>query len=186
MSYSAITDIEAAGLFDNEFSYINSQRSDSFRSNGLNHFLKTWVSLFGILFLISCSGGSSTSLVSNALDSKSNGGKVFVVRDTGSVGMIYSISVLVNGQNIGKIGMKETAVGNTKIGVNKLSVSMGGLAGLSTSDGTATFNNLEENKNRFFVIGIRLSTLTGDLTIKEVSEKQFRSKALNTSWKDYL
>ena len=147
---------------------------------------KAWLSLFVVLLLVSCSGGSNSSLVSSALDSKSSDAKVFVVRNTGSTCMIYSISVSLNGQSIGKVGMKETAVGNSIIGNNTVSAKMGGIGGMGTKDGKAFFNNPSGEKNMFFVIGIAPTAFTCGVTLREVNEKQFRAKALNTSWTDYL
>ena len=152
----------------------------------MRHLSKKWFSIAGLLLLISCSSGPSTSLITESLDTNSRGGKVFVVRDTGSMALIYKISVTINGRSAGKVGMKGTAVGSSTIGTNKVTVKMNGLGGIGMSDGIAFFEDLSGERNRFFIIGLRQNLWSAELILQEISEDQFRSKALNNKWTEYL
>ena len=100
--------------------------------------------------------------------------------------LIYKISVIINGKNIGKVGMKGTAVGSTTIGTNTITVKMNGIGGIGMSDGIARFQDLDGARNRFFIINLRQNLWDADLLLREVSEGQFRSKALNNKWTEYL
>ena len=82
--------------------------------------------------------------------------------------------------------MKGTAVGSSTIGTNKVTVKMNGLGGVGMSDGIAFFEDLSGERNRFFIIGLRQNLWDAELILQEISEDQFRSKALNNKWTEYL
>jgi len=139
------------------------------------------------LSLASCSSSSKNKRqVSLQLQDEVTSGRLFVVRNTGSPGILNKISVIHNGKNVGDIGMKETSVSNSVEGVNYLTASMNGLAGISTRDAPILTYDSTLGQNRFFVIRLLLKSNGADLYLVEVNERQFKSVALNSSWMDYL
>lgn len=139
------------------------------------------------LLLVSCSTSTNSERqINQALYEEATFGRVFVVRDTGSPGILNKISVIHNGRPVGDIGMKETSVINSAAGINYLTASMKGLAGLTTKDAPILTYESRPGQNKFFVIQLFLKTNGADLYFVEVNETHFRSIALNTSWIDYL
>jgi len=94
--------------------------------------------------------------------------------------------VIHNGRNVGDLGMKEALVSSSVEGMNYLTASMNGLAGLTTRDAPIISYESEPDRNRFFVIQLYLKSNGADLYFIEVNETQFKSVALKSSWLDYL
>jgi len=157
------------------------------KESDMQQILKIPFFLFVSLVLISCSASSDNERrIAYQLDQEATSSKIFVVRHTGSPGIMNNISVIHNGRNVGDLGMKEALVSSSVEGMNYLTASMNGLAGLTTRDAPIISYESEPDRNRFFVIQLYLKSNGADLYFIEVNETQFKSVALKSSWLDYL
>ena len=155
----------------------------SIGGGGTIFYLRTFFAFAALLFVVSCSGnGIQATQIAQSIGNSVGGGKVYVLRDTGGIGVLDTVTVKLNGQSIGELGEKETAFGNSSSGTNFLSARMNGLAGMSTNDAPVVLYEKRTGKNNFFLINMYLATLTGTLGLNEVSEDVFRKRALGSKF----
>lgn len=137
--------------------------------------MRTLLAFFTILVVSACSGDGSKSY-SNVLSNIEtvDQGAVYVFRDTGYIGSVNKMGIILNGKKIGSIGNGETIFGRSISGNNYLEVKFQGLLAMGMNATTSFAASGKENK--YFIIKLDAGLLSNELELFEVSENAFRAK----------
>jgi hypothetical protein len=137
--------------------------------------MRFFLVLFMSFALASCSGTGSKNyaVVSQTIDT-SKGGVVFLKREEGFVGSGALFTVILNGNNIGKLGTGEVVTGELVSGTNTLQVDVKGIQGMGLSPAQSVFENSDGN-NRFFNVGLKMGLFLNSLSLIETTEASFKN-----------
>lgn len=83
----------------------------------------------------------------------------------------------INGVKAGELGIGEVVTANMQSGANFLQIDVTGMLGLGVSPEQEQFENTDD-RNRFFIAGIKVGLFSSELSLIETSESSFR-KNLN-------
>ena len=129
---------------------------------------------FLFFFLLTACAGTGTKSTTYIPELESNGsGQVFILRDSGFLGIASVFTVELNNISIGKLGNKEILTTQANNGANTLTVKVTGIQGLGLNEPYYTFN-ASMNENYYFIINLKAGILTNKLEIVEVTESSFR------------
>lgn len=135
------------------------------------------VSIASLFFLSACAGTGTKNLSQLSFQNKPGESSLFFVRPERYLASAVRISVFVNGQEVGKLGIGEMEKYPIKPGSHSISIKSGDLGGLGVgSDSYAVI--AEANKSYFFIIDFDQGFFISNWKITETSEQGFR-KALN-------
>jgi len=101
-------------------------------------------------------------------------GSVFVLRDTGYSGSGALLNITLNGQPIGKIGNKETAIGRSNSGNNYIEAKFSGIQGIGMNNTQANFIS-SGRENKYFLIKMTSGLFKNKIQMFEVNESTFKS-----------
>ena len=140
--------------------------------------LKYSLVLLLLLGLTACSGSGTKnySAISQQIQTGETG-KIFVSRDKNFAGSAALYQVSINGVTAGELGIGEVVTANMQPGSNFLQIDVTGMLGVGVSPAQEQFENTDD-KNRFFIAGIKVGLFSSDLSLIETSESSFR-KNLN-------
>ena len=136
-----------------------------------------WLIFVSSFFFLSSCVGSGTKSYSdvNRMIDNSQKRTVFVARDTGFVGSGGLVAVLLNGEEVGKLGDGESLAAIGRKGFNNLTVRFTGLASFGMNKPEIDFE-LQESENKYFIIDLDVNLLTpSKLDMFQVGEAQLRS-----------
>ena len=132
------------------------------------------VTLLVFLLVLTACAGTGTKSNSYIPELEANGsGKVFILRDSGFLGIASVFTAELNNIEIGKLGNKEILTSQADDGANTLSVKVTGIQGLGLNEPYYTFN-ASTNENYYFIVKLNAGLLTNKLEIVEVTESSFR------------
>ncbi|MFL2901256.1 MAG: hypothetical protein ACJZ62_06145 [Candidatus Pelagibacterales bacterium] len=132
------------------------------------------VTLLLFSFLLTACAGTGTKSTSYIPELESNGsGKVFILRDSGFLGIASVFTAELNNIEVGKLGNKEILTSQANDGTNTLSVKVTGIQGLGLNEPFYSFN-ASMSKNYYFLVKLNAGFLTNKLEIVEVTESSFR------------
>jgi hypothetical protein len=131
-----------------------------------------------LLGLTACSGSGTKnySAISQQIQTGETG-KIFVSRDKNFAGSAALYQVSINGVSAGELGIGEVVSTNMQPGSNFLQIDVAGILGVGISPAQEQFENTDD-KNRFFIAGLKMGLFSSDLSLIETSESSFR-KNLN-------
>ena len=130
--------------------------------------------LFIFFLILTACAGTGTKSTAYIPELESNGsGKVFILRDSGFLGIASVFTVELNNISIGKLGNKEILTTHAKNGSNTLTVKVTGIQGLGLNEPYYTFN-ASMDENYYFIVNLDAGILTNKLEIVEVTEASFK------------
>ena len=139
-------------------------------------FKKILLCIFLPLLLTSCTGSGVKSYSQIApLISNKDGLNVFVLRDSGYVGVGALVDVILNESKM-QLGNKEMIVGAAKIGNNTLTAKISGLQGVGLNSPSKTFN-MSKEQNRYYIISLKTGLFTNELQLMETVEEEWKKAA---------
>jgi hypothetical protein len=125
-------------------------------------------------FLSACSGTGLQSYSAVMTVNTNSQGSVFVLRDTGYSGSGALLNITLNGQQIGKIGNKETAIGRSNSGNNYIEAKFSGIQGIGMNNTQANFIS-SGRENKYFLIKMTSGLFKNKIQMFEVNESTFKS-----------
>ncbi len=127
--------------------------------------------LFLFFLVAQCSGTGSKSIPN--LSSSDNQGEtnLFFVREGGYIAGGVLAKLDINGNEIARLGTKEY-IKHTVSKNFRINVSGAGLSGLGM--GSDSISGIANNKNYFYIIGVRQGFFSTKFTIQETTESGYR------------
>jgi hypothetical protein len=130
------------------------------------------ISLIFLFFLVvQCSGTGSKSIPSLSSSSSQGETNLFFVREGGYVAGGVLAKLDVNGNEIARLGTKEYI--KHAVSENfRIRVSGAGLGGLGM--GSDSISGNANNKNYFYIIGVKQGLFSAKFTIQETTESGYK------------
>ena len=134
--------------------------------------------LVALTLLVGCSG---TGVDYNQQVEKSvttQDGTAFIAREGQWVGGAVLLKVMLNGSELGELGINEILTGKIKSGQNTLTIKPQGLGKLSYSDESFNFQSTDNN-NAYFIVDLNHKILGfgSSIVITETTEASFKANA---------
>ena len=138
-------------------------------------FFRTFSMVLATAVVSACtgSGTSGTEKIINEVQA-ANPDSIFVYRDTGFSGSGALMQVLLNGEDQGTIGIKESLELEVPRGLNEIEIRYTGLAALTTPD-KLQFEN-DGNKANYFIISQKHSFLSAEIILVETTAQSYVSQ----------
>lgn len=125
-------------------------------------------------FLAACAGTGTKDISSLSFKTSTDKAGLFFYRKNVYLASAGLIKVLVNGQEIGKIGVGEMEKFQTKPGSTSIKASTGNLAALGATGDSYSFK-AEAGKNYYFILTYDQKFFSGGWKINETTERGFKS-----------
>ena len=127
-----------------------------------------------ILFLSACAGTGTKDISSISFKKSPDKANLFFIRKNVYLASAGLIKVLVNGVEVGKIGVGEMEKFQTAPGSTSIKASTGNLAALGATGDTYAFK-AEAGKNYYFILTYDQKFFSGGWKINETTERGFKS-----------
>ena len=133
---------------------------------------KIYIFYLFLFFLVAqCSGTGSKSIPNISSSSNQGETNLFFVREGGYIAGGVLAKLDINGNEIARLGTKEY-IKHTVSKNFRINVSGAGLSGLGM--GSDSISGIANNKNYFYIIGVRQGFFSTKFTIQETTESGYR------------
>lgn len=121
-----------------------------------------------------CAGTGTKDISSISFNSSKNESSLFFYRNNRYVASAALVKILVNGQEIGKLGVGEFEKYKVKPGQTTLKAALGNILQLGSTTDSFSFS-AEPGKNYYFILDYDQKFFTGGWKITETSERGFKN-----------
>jgi len=128
-----------------------------------------------MLFLAACAGTGTKDITSISFKKAGNSeANVFFYREKSFAGSAGLVKVLVNGQEIGKLGIGEFEKFKVKPGQTSIKAAKGDVLQLGATEDAYSFA-AEAGKSYYFILSFKQGLFTAGWKVMETSERGFKS-----------